>query len=145
VSLWEWAVAAYQLQDVPEVCLWLQDEHGQCTSYLLWAIWGAPGAAALQQGVKIARDWETGVLTPLRQARQDLRRSRPLVDDHAREELREEIMSAELLAERVLMETLEKLTPRGSGDPLEAAEAAAAAWGAPAPRDALRKLTAAIA
>ena len=145
MSLWEWAVAAYQSEEVPDICLWLQDEHGQCTSFLLWAVWGAPNPAALEKGVEIARSWEAGVLRPLRQARRHLRDSRPPVDDRAREELREEIMTAELLAERVLMETLETLTPRGSGDPLEAAEAAAAAWGAPAPRDALRKLTVAIA
>lgn len=145
MTLWEWAVAANQSEEVPEICLGLQDKHGQCTSLLLWAIWGAPGHAALEKGAEIARGWDARVLTPLREARRNLRESQPPVDDRAREELREEIMSAELLAERVLMETLEKLTQRSSGDPLTAAEAASAVWGATAPREALRKLAAAVA
>jgi uncharacterized protein (TIGR02444 family) len=145
VSLWEWAVSAYQSDEVPDICLRLQDDYGQNTSLLLWAIWGAPGGAALEQGAGIARSWDSRVLSPLREARRNLRDSQPPVDDRAREELREEIMSAELLAERVLMETLQTLAPRGSGDPLKSAEAASAAWGKAAPREALQKLTAAVA
>jgi len=145
VSLWEWAVSAYQSDEVPDICLRLQDEHGQNTSLLLWAIWGAPGSAELERGAGIARSWDSRVLSPLREARRNLRESQPPVDDHAREELREEIMTAELLAERVLMETLETLAPRGSGNALEAAQAASAAWGKTAPREALQQLTAAVA
>lgn len=145
MTLWEWAVAAYQSDEVPGICLGLQDKHGQCISYLLWGIWGAPDQQALEQGAKIARDWDARVLRPLREARNNLRDAQPPYDDRAREELREEIMSAELLAERVLMETLEKLAPRNSGDPLEAAQSASAAWGQPAPREALQQLTAAVA
>jgi uncharacterized protein (TIGR02444 family) len=145
VSLWEWAVGAYQSDEVPAICLRLQDDYGQNTSLLLWAIWGAPGGAELEKGAGIARSWDSRVLTPLREARRNLRESQPPVDDHAREELREEIMSAELLAERVLMETLQALAPRSSGDALKAAEAASAAWGKAAPREALQQLTAAVA
>lgn len=145
MSLWEWAVTAYQSDEVPDICLRLQDEHGQNTSLLLWAIWGAPQGAELARGAGIAKSWDSRVLSPLRQARRNLRDSQPPVDDRAREELREEIMTAELLAERVLMETLETLAPRGSGDALEAAEAASQAWGKAAPRDALQQLTAAVA
>jgi uncharacterized protein (TIGR02444 family) len=145
VSLWEWAVSVYQSDEVPDICLRLQDEHGQNTSLLLWAIWGSPADAQLEQGAGIARSWDSRVLSPLREARRNLRESQPPVDDHAREELREEIMTAELLAERVLMETLETLAPRGTGNALEAAQAASQAWGKAAPRDALEKLTAAVA
>lgn len=145
MRLWEWAVTAYQSDEVPDICLRLQDDYGQNTSLLLWAIWGAPKGAELEQGAGIARSWDSRVLSPLRQARRNLRDSQPPVDDRAREELREEIMSAELLAERVLMETLETLAPRGSGNALEAAQAASTAWGRAAPREALQQLTAAVA
>lgn len=145
MTLWEWAVTAYQSDEVPGICLGLQDDHGQCTSYLLWAIWGAPGSAELSQGAEIAREWDARVLQPLRTARNSLRGSFAPHDDRTRQELREEILSAELLAERVLMETLEKLAPRNSGDPLDSAHAASAAWGEPAPREALQRLTAAVA
>jgi len=145
VTLWEWAVAAYQSEEVPVICLGLQDKHGQCTSYLLWAIWGAPDGASLTTGAQIAREWDERVLAPMRAARNRLRTAFPPHDDRSREELREEILSAELLAERVLMETLEQLAPRNSGDPLESAQAASAAWGQSAPREALQRLTAAVA
>ena len=145
MTLWEWAVSAYQSDEAPAICVGLQDKHGQCTSYLLWAIWGAPDGATLTRGAEIARDWDARVLAPMRNARNSLRTAYPPHDDRAREELREEILSAELLAERVLMETLEQLAPRNSGDPLESAQAASAAWGKAAPREALQRLTAAVA
>ncbi|MGE5500557.1 MAG: TIGR02444 family protein [Ignavibacteriales bacterium] len=145
MRLWEWAIASYQQEGAPEICLSLQDEHGQCVCLLLWAIWGSPDEATLARGVEIARDWQSRVVGPLREARRNLRTPSPAVDDRAREELREEIMSAEMLAERVLMEALETLAPRASGDPYRSAETAARAWGAAAPAEALRRLTAAVA
>ena len=40
MSLWGWTLEAYARPGVPEACLELQDEYGQNTSYLLWAVWG---------------------------------------------------------------------------------------------------------
>lgn len=137
MSLWAWTLDAYARPGVPEVCLDLQDRFGRNTSFLLWAAWAgglgrASDAAGLAEAARLARAWDAEVLTPLREVRRRLKPACPPVDDVAREALREEVKAAELHAERVLMETLEALTPAaGLGDGREALQAAAAAWGGP--------------
>ncbi|HYD45505.1 MAG TPA: TIGR02444 family protein [Phenylobacterium sp.] len=137
MSLWDWTLAAYARPGVPEACLELQDRFGRNTSFLLWAAWAggqgrAPDAAGFAGAAAIARAWEAEVLGPLREARRRLKPARPPVDDAAREGLREDVKAAELRAERVLMETLEALTPSaGQGGGREALRAAAEAWGGP--------------
>jgi hypothetical protein len=69
----------------------------------------------------------------------------PPFSDHRRLALREEVKGLELAAERLLMETLEGLTEGpGGAHALEALEAASAAWGRPAPPNALAELAAAL-
>lgn len=137
MSLWDWTLAAYARPGVPEACLELQDRFGRNTSFLLWAAWAggegrAPDPAALAEAASLARAWEAEVLGPLREVRRGLKPSRPPVDDGAREGLREDVKAAELRAERVLMETLEALTPRrGSAGLAKALAGAAEAWGGP--------------
>ena len=38
MAIWEWALDAYSRPGVPQAALALQDEHGQNTSFLLWAV-----------------------------------------------------------------------------------------------------------
>ena len=38
-DLWTWACAAYAAPGVAEACLSLQDDYGQCVSFLLWRLW----------------------------------------------------------------------------------------------------------
>jgi uncharacterized protein (TIGR02444 family) len=147
MSLWEWALEAYAQDGVPEAALSLQDAYGQNTSFLLWAVWAeGPSSDALRQGAVTAKAWDAAVLKPIREVRRTLKPPFPQVDDEAREGLREDVKAAELRAERVLMETLEALAPAsGGGVPtLEALKAASAAWGDPAPDDALATLAAAL-
>lgn len=147
MSLWDWTLEAYSQAGVPEATLDLQDTHGQNTAYLLWAVWAeGPSAEALRQGAETAKAWEAVVLKPIRQARRALKPAFPGVDDGAREALREDVKAVELRAERVLMEALETLAPAAEGGrpALEALKAASAAWGAPAPDDALAGLAAAL-
>jgi uncharacterized protein (TIGR02444 family) len=147
MSLWDWTLKAYGEPGVPEATLALQDHHGQNTSFLLWAVWAeGPKAAVLAEGAKVARAWDATVLTPIREIRRALKPAFPPVDDDAREGLREDVKAAELRAERVLMETLETLAGNaGGGRPaLEALKAATAAWGRPAPDDALAALAHAL-
>lgn len=146
-GLWDWTLAAYAQNGTPEATLKLQDDHGQNTSFLLWAVWAeGPDAAALAQGVRIAKAWEATVLKPIRQVRRDLKPAFDGVDDGAREGLREDVKAAELRAERVLTEALEALAGGSSGGlpALAALKAASAAWGTPAPDDALAELAAAL-
>jgi uncharacterized protein (TIGR02444 family) len=146
MSLWEWTLQAYAQPGAPEACLRLQDEFGQNTSLLLWAVWAeASDAGLLARGAEVARAWEATALVPLREVRRALKAPFPPVDDAAREGLREQVKAAELRAERVLMETLEAMTPgQGGAHALAALEAAAAAWGRPAPERELAALAAAL-
>jgi len=146
MSLWEWTLEAYGQPGVPEACLALQDEHGQNTSLLLWAVWAEAGAPALlARAAEAAHRWEDVALVPLRAVRRALKAPAPPVADDAREALREDVKAAELRAERVLMETLEAMGGRGGGaHALAALEAASKAWGKPAPANALAALAAAL-
>jgi uncharacterized protein (TIGR02444 family) len=146
MGLWDWTLEAYGQPGVPEACLTLQDEHGQMTSFLLWAVWAETAdAALLARAADIARRWDALALTPTRDVRRALKASFEGVADGAREGLREDIKAAELRAERVLMEALEAITPRQGGAPaLAALKAASAAWGNAAPDQALAHLAAAL-
>jgi uncharacterized protein (TIGR02444 family) len=145
--IWEWALSAYGQPGVADACLALQDEHGQNTSFLLWAVWAeAKDPGLLARAAEAARAWDRTALTPLREVRRALKPPLPPVADAAREGLREDVKSAELRAERVLMETLASLSSdrRGGAPALAALEAASAAWGHRAPDAALAALAAAL-
>ena len=147
MSMWEWALEAYAQSGVPEACLDLQDRYGQNTAFLLWAVWAEEAdPARLARGAAVAREWEARAIAPIRALRRALKLPAPPVDDGAREALREDVKAVELRAERVLMETLEGLEGNSSGGApaLQCLKAASAAWGAPAPDDALAVLAAAL-
>ena len=146
MGLWRWALEAYAQPGVPEACLALQDDHGQNTCLLLWAVW-AEGAepSVMREAARVARAWEETVLTPIRLARRALKPAFPPVDDGAREDLRSQVKAAELQAERVLLETLERLAEGRGGQPaLQALKAASRAWGNPAQDGALARLAGAL-
>lgn len=147
MSLWGWTLEAYARPGVAEACLALQDDYGQNTSFLLWAVW-AEGAddATLLAAALAGRTWDDQVLKPIRAVRRTLKAAFPKVDDGAREALREDIKAAELRAERVLMETFEALSDnrRGGQSALTALQAASRGWGKPAPDDALARLAGAL-
>ena len=146
MGIWDWALEAYGRPGVPEACLRLQDAHGQNTSLLLWAVRAeTTDPELLARGAAFARDWDAVALKPLREVRRALKSPRPPALDGAREALREDVKACELRAERVLLETLDGLSEGQGGAPaLTALEAASAAWGNPAPGDALAALAAAL-
>lgn len=146
MSLWDWTLKAYARPGAPEACLSLQDDHGQNTSFLLWAVWAeAADPALLARAADVAHRWEALALVPIRNVRRALKPSFGGVDDGEREGLREDVKAVELRTERVLMEALEAMTgDRGGAHALAALEAASAAWGRPAPPNALAALAAAL-
>jgi uncharacterized protein (TIGR02444 family) len=146
MALWDWTLEAYARPGVPEACLTLQDEYGQNTSLLLWAVWAETAdAELLARAADAAHRWEATALVPLRAVRRALKPPLPPVADKAREGLRDDVKAAELRAERVLMETLEAMGHhQGGAHALAALEAASAAWGKPAPANALAALAAAL-
>ena len=146
MSLWDWTLSAYGQPGVPEACLTLQDEFGQNTSLLLWAVWAETAdPELLARAADAARRWDALALSPIRQVRRALKPAFAGVADKSREALREDVKAAELHAERVLLEALGQMAAhKGSAHALQALEAAAAAWGKPAPADALAALAAAL-
>lgn len=146
MAIWEWALDAYARPGVPQAALALQDEHGQNTSFLLWAVHAeAKDPDLLARAAAAAKAWDRTALVPLRAVRRALKPPLPPFSDHARESLREEVKGLELAAERLLMETLDQMAHSGGGaHALEALEAASRAWGTPAPANALAELAAAL-
>jgi len=147
MAIWEWALQAYARPGVPEACLTLQDDHGQNTSLLLWAVWAeAKDPALLARAAEVAWAWDDRAVRPLREVRRALKASLPAVDDRAREALRADVKDAELRAERVLLESLASLSgdTRGGAHALEALKAASAAWRPAAPDALLAALAGAL-
>ena len=147
MSIWDWTLAAYGQPGVPEACLRLQDQFGQNTDLLLWAVWAeVKDPALLARAAEVTQGWEAMALGPLRAVRRALKAPAPPVADGAREGLREDVKAAELRAERVLLETLAELAGPASGGAhaLEALEAASSAWKPAAPAAELAALAAAL-
>jgi len=134
-ALWDWAAAAYGRPQVAETCLTLQDQHGFCVAYLLWAVWAGEqamlSAETAAKAATLARAWDLSVTSPLRAARRGLKIDHPCIAAPGREALRAQIKSDELTAERLLLAALEVLTPPPAGPPrapAEALELARQAW-----------------
>jgi uncharacterized protein (TIGR02444 family) len=142
VAIWEWVLAVYDRPGVPDATLALQDNHGQNTSFLLWAVYArATDRGLLDKAAATARAWDQTALIPLRQARRALKTPLLPIDDGAREAFRQDVKALELAAERLLMEALAGLADQGYGvGALEALSAAAEAWGEAPPAPALADL-----
>ncbi len=141
-DFWDWAVAVYERPGVAEVCLRLQDAHGQCVPLLLWAAWSGetqPPVAA--EACTQARSWLT-IIEPLRTLRRRLKAPVSRDDDAVRLPLRERVKATELMAEQALMTGLEALTPgRVAGRPvLPGLLTVSAAWGGRVPVEVLARL-----
>ena len=147
MGIWDWALEIYSLPGAPQACLSLQDDHGQNTSLLLWAVYAETAdSELLAKAAAATRTFDQTMLTPLRTVRRALKAPMPPVADAGREALREQVKGLELAAERLLMETLEGLSAhRGGANALAALTAASAAWGPPAPPGALVALAATLA
>jgi uncharacterized protein (TIGR02444 family) len=148
MTLWDWAVEVHGRPGVEALCLRLQDDHGQCVSYLLWAAWMARQERRLSQGelaeaAAIAKSWETNITQPLRRVRRALKSPAPGMPTDAQAVLRQRVQADELAAERLLLETLERCaraTPTGPTDLAATFINVAESWDPPAPRDLLQAL-----
>ena len=152
-ALWPFALEIYGRPGVEAVLLELQDVHGQCVPYLLWALWlDAEGRfaddAALKSAADLARAWQDAAIAPLRGLRRDLKRPSKTAPKRAWGTLREGVKALELDVERMLLQMLESASPEPAGaapDPLGSLHRATKAWGAAAPPELLQRLAAAAA
>lgn len=111
MKLWDWALAAYARPGVAAACLSLQDDHGQNVPLLLAAAWAAEDGRTLDsfRAAALAADWDDRAIAALRAARRGLKAPMSGIDDAGRERLRTAVKTAELSAERLLLEGLESL------------------------------------
>jgi uncharacterized protein (TIGR02444 family) len=150
LTLWDFAVATHAKPGVEAACLRLQDAHGQCIPLLLWRLWTletARGVSSDTLGAAIAcaRFWDSHAISPLRAVRRGLKAPCPSVPDPSRLAFRARVADLEQAGERLLLETLEALTPasRSDGDErVSALEAVGARWGLPAPLEVWERLIA---
>lgn len=120
MRLWDFALAAWERPGVAETCLELQDRHGQCVPLLIWLAWAhaearAPDVETTGRAMRLARDLDAAVVTPLRGAGRALKPAIADLDDDARKRLRAAARALELNAERTLLEALEAVTPAPAG------------------------------
>ncbi|MFI4976738.1 MAG: TIGR02444 family protein [Caulobacterales bacterium] len=152
-SLWPFAADLYARPGVEAALLSLQDDHGQCVAYLLWALWAAAAGRrlddeTLRAAAGLAGSWQEAAIAPLRGLRRDLKRPVAGAADRRRMHLREQVKGLELQAERMLLEMLEQMSPAPAGvsvSPARALAAAVAAWGGAAAPESLDRLAALVA
>jgi uncharacterized protein (TIGR02444 family) len=150
-GLWTFATDLYARPGVEALLLDLQDSHGQCVAFLIWAVWlAAEGREAsdvtLNEAADLARAWEAAATGPLRSVRRSLVETPAAAAKSVREGLRVQVKTLELDAERRLLEMLEaKSPPAGPAalDPAQTLARAAKAWGAAPPPQLLASLAAA--
>ena len=111
MTLWDYALVAWARPGVSEVCLQLQNQHGQCVALLLWRAWATTegrqvSGSTARRAINLARLRESKINAPLRAARRALAGAPEGV---------EAARAAELDAERALLEALEALTPPAAG------------------------------
>lgn len=146
-DFWRWAVTAYGRPGVSEICLELQDAHGQNVPLLLFGAWCAIAGLSLDdETVEAAQDtarvWDESAVAPLRAVRRRLKQPLIDMDAEAREAVRAQVKAVELEAERRLMADLaalvsERAAPRA---PLPELVRVSRGWSESVPRSALALL-----
>lgn len=113
--LWDFALALYARPGVEAACLSLQDDAGLDVCELLWRCWlsyhGLTLTAHADRLLEPVRAWQRDMTYPLRHQRRALKASCKATPE--REQLRQTIKQAELLAEQDTLRQLEQLTHQG--------------------------------
>jgi uncharacterized protein (TIGR02444 family) len=146
-ALWPYALEIYGRPAAEPLLLELQDAHGQCVPYLLWALWLAASGrsgdlATMGAGAALAQAWQEVAIQPLRERRRGLKARS---SGAALKRLNDGVKKLELEAERMLLQMLEDASPGPAGDsrPLAAAlTEAATIWGDDPPAPMLAELAA---
>ncbi|MCI0510015.1 uncharacterized protein (TIGR02444 family) [Chromohalobacter marismortui] len=110
--LWDYALALYQLPEVADACLQLQDEAGADVCELLWRCWLDRHALVptdeAHSAVDDIRAWQAEVTQPIRHLRRTLK---PRAQHHQQvATLRTHLKEAELLAERETLRQFQTLS-----------------------------------
>ena len=113
-DLWSFSVTTYSRRDVERACLHLQSK-GVNVCLLLCGLWlGERGVTCNEQRLQLLRDvaapWDAEVVQPVRALRE--RWKAAASEDAGLNNLREEVKTLELNAERLLLLRLEQLAQR---------------------------------
>jgi uncharacterized protein (TIGR02444 family) len=127
-SFWAFSVGFYGEPGVEETLLRLQDEEGLEVNLVLFCLYAAKRGARLGETERadmrqIGTEWGKGIVAPLRAARRALKPLEARSPETAA--LRAEVKKAELAAEKLMQEALERCLPSGGsgGDPRATAAA----------------------
>lgn len=124
-----YSIALYGREKVEQSCLRLQDEYGLDVNAVLFCYWfgahhGVAGEDLWKRIDEISRQWQSGLIRPLREARRWLK-DPGFEPDQERRDLRERIkadeIASELLQQRMMQEACAGFE---DSSPAEAAEAA---------------------
>jgi uncharacterized protein (TIGR02444 family) len=123
LSIWDFALAWYEVPGVQEDCLVAQDRYGLDVTALIFALYRARVGQGFDPGTasELARTLSGRVVEPLRAARIAMKSLPRLVDPVASEALRQHIKVAELEAERLTLTALLTLPVLSEAPSLEEA------------------------
>jgi uncharacterized protein (TIGR02444 family) len=113
-SLWSFALAFYARPGVAETCLFLQDRHKANVCLLIGLRWLDTQRLNLtsedwQDLLDYTQRWTREIVAPLRKLRRSLKQPfNSFVVDDLHNQIRETIKQAELLAEKKLLEEIER-------------------------------------
>lgn len=115
MPIWDFALAFYQKARVEADCLAAQDTYGLDVTALIFALYRGGNGDGFDAGlaVELARTLSARVVVPLRSARIALKSLPKQVDAINAEALRQRVKTAELEAERLILQALASLAPTG--------------------------------
>jgi uncharacterized protein (TIGR02444 family) len=119
-SLWAFATAFYTRPGVEPALLSLQDQEGLDVPVLIALLHAGRQGAVFAEGplramLDTAKTWHSRAIGPLRMARRALKAPAGATYDPEQEALRRQVKAAELAAEHLLLDRLERLLPPPSG------------------------------
>ena len=117
---WTFSLDVYARPGIADACLCLQDQYGCDVNIALFCCWAASAGAGrlddqtLEDAIASVEQWQTEVIKPVRAVRRRLEAELAHVDPKTASGLRAEIGAAELHAESVEQDILEKLIAPGT-------------------------------
>lgn len=117
LGLWEFALDFYRREGVADACLELQDVAGVDVNILIYALWRVLARqedvdpSDIERADALVSDWRRDVVLPLRALRRGLKIGPSPAPSPSSEKLRGRIKAAELDAEHIELDTLERSLP----------------------------------
>ena len=110
-AFWDWSLEHYRRSGAESLLLRLQDEMGLSVNMLLWSMWCAERFETapdlyVRNAIDAVAPWQTTVVAPLRSVRRSLKSQ---TETGGAEDLRAQVKTAELAAEKIEQTVLERV------------------------------------